>query len=872
MIRRLLAVAVLSVLLGFGAMALRGQSAPASQPASMAMVEAASSSPAGGPIAAEGARLRDQALAKLIAGDLEPGLAGLLKASQINPDDTRTAQLLSWVETYMAARTRVDAEREAEFDGDVRRVRYAMLAQSQQEALAASGLGAKIREHSAELAGAFSGSSNSEALDEADAESAGKFKEQSAKAMDKAVAALDKLADTIKDEKGDYAKTLRDVTDALRLRLKAYGQAWRDLKLDDASARHDSAAKLRALEDGIADSMSDIESLVSEEPWRVALVQARLARQTTDQPSRLPDADWYKALVSDVKSRADKAIAEARWYDALAGYAALSELEPDNEPFKEQTKIVRSHVRVLRLYGGKDDSTAGRLAVKMGTRPASAPASKPEEEPSWHEMTAGIDAAMVRDAIAKVADYYVVPVEYKKVARGGLTAVRVLADTPQAANSFPALADEAKHKAFVAVIDKQLEYVNGQATPDATTLALVFNSLLRASQDTVQIPTAVLAMEFTDGFLEELDRFSSMIWPNDVADFQKQTIGRFYGVGIQITKDPGEPLKVVTPLPDSPALKAGIKAGDLVLEVNGKPTDALSIDKLVDMIMGEKGTKVSLKIKRRGVLEPFDVALVREEINIRTVKGWRLLDEAGQWDYYLDRENKIGYIRISQFTDKTTQEVAEVLQELRRTGLRSLVMDLRFNPGGLLRAATIVADEFLRSGRIVYTQGRQTEKTEVKADGPGDFLTGDLVILVNESSASAAEIVSGALKDLHRATIIGDRSYGKGSVQNVIQIAKHNAFLKLTTAYYYVGDSGRLVHRSNGAKDWGVEPDIKVSLTPRQLERWLRIRRKTDLLPADGQQLSPADMSAQLEADMQLNTALMVLRLKQATPPAMAAK
>ncbi len=181
-----------------------------------------------------------------------------------------------------------------------------------------------------------------------------------------------------------------------------------------------------------------------------------------------------------------------------------------------------------------------------------------------------------------------------------------------------------------------------------------------------------------------------------------------------------------------------------------------------------------------------------------------------------------------------------------------------------------MANEFLDTGRIVYTRGRQVPRTEIKADKKGAYLQGDLVVLVDKKSASAAEILSGALKDWRRGVIVGQRSYGKGSVQNVIPVRRDEAYLKLTTAYYYL-PSGRLLHRQNSAKDWGVNPDVDVYITPRQMRRWLRIRRKTDLLQDFEPDLLKADLSQQYDADFQLNTAVLLLelmRLKRQAEPA----
>jgi carboxyl-terminal processing protease len=476
---------------------------------------------------------------------------------------------------------------------------------------------------------------------------------------------------------------------------------------------------------------------------------------------------------------------------------------------------------------------------------------------------------MVEEVIAKLERAYVTRVDYRDVTKGGLEAIKVLAETPQVAGTFPGLKDDAKRGKFLDFIEREMRSVDKKDRVDYLDLHLALNSILSASERTVRIPTEVLSVEFTDGFLNELDKFSSMIWPNDVADFVKSTMGRFFGIGVQISKEPGEPLKVVTPLLNTPAFRAGIKAGDLIEAVNGDDTEDESVDKLVQRIMGPKGTKVTLTIKRPGVIKPFDVDIMRGEIHIVTVKGWQR-SSSGEWEYLIDPDSKIGYLRVTQFTGDTVTDVDAALKELKQKGVRSLVLDLRFNPGGLLRAAKNVADQFLRNGRVVSTEGRQVPREELSAGAGGRYLDGHLIVLVNQYSASAAEIVSGAMQDWQRGFIIGQRTYGKGSVQNVIPIRRGKARLKLTTAYYYL-PLGRLLHRRPESDAWGVDPDIEVVMTPKQSKRWLEIRRRTDLLTeVDPEQLAD-DLAAQYQADIQLSTAVLMLKLLQIQSDGLAA-
>lgn len=847
---------------------------------SAAIISAQTSLPVSRPAAGElsAAALRDAGIQLVIAGKFDEGIATLTKAVKADPADKNASAALAWVESFMSDRVKAQAARDAEYQADVRRVRLSMVAQAYLPKLE-NQAGTVLRDKAAEISKTYAAAPNSDTLEEGSAAGVGELKSKQQAAAQTVLKLRGEATAALADDKSDYMKALRETLDDLAKRLAPWNEAWSALSETNGESRGETAAALRPLEEQLSEALADLETLVATEPWRIGLSQARLAKQVATEPEKIAEQDWYRAIVKEVEARGKKAIEEARWYDALAAYAGLHDLDPESTAYEQAVKDVRSHVRVLRFYGVKNDASAGSLGMprRNTTGPSSAasePAGEtPEEDVSWRELVAGIDADMVRSAVARVGDFYVSGVDYPKVAAGGLRALKVLAETPQAGHSFRLLADDDKRRSFVAAIERQIESITAQDHPDATSIIYAFNAVLRASERTVEIPTAVLCMEFTDGLLDELDPFSNMVWPHDVADFNKQTIGKFYGVGIQITKEPGEPLKVVTPLPKSPAMRANIKAGDSIMAVDGRRTEDLTVDKLVDMIMGEQGTSVKLLIKRRGLIDPFEVSIVREQISISTVKGWRQLDDDGQWDYFIDHEARVAYIRVTQFTDQTPGEVNSVLREVRRIGGRSVILDLRFNPGGLLKAAAVICDDFLRRGRIVFTSGRAAEKTEIHATAPGTYLDGDLIVLVNEHSASAAEIVAGALKDLGRATIIGTRSYGKGSVQQVYQIPSHKGYLKLTTAHYRVGDTGKLVHRTNGAKEWGVDPDLAVSMSPRQMERWLKIRRKTDLPQED--LASPqvqADLAAQLAADTQLSAALLVARLKQVAEPVVVAK
>ncbi len=788
---------------------------------------------------ADVAELRSRGIETALSGRFADGLKLLRAAAKAAPSDRVSARAVGLLEDYLEGYRAARAERAREYEEAAARVRQSRLAQAFVEQAEAEELKA-LREPVKSLAEAYNEAFTADDLEDvADANQAADMKKKSLESLTGSLEQIDKLMGLLDGREGRYAATFRALAAKARTSLVDHRRTWQEARVADRASRREAARELKSLEYDEGEALADLENMVFEKPWKVGLVQGRLARRLAEDKDAFAAEPWVVELVGATKARAKAFVEEAEWYDAMSAYNGLAELLPDNEDYEQQLKTVQRHVRVLNLYGQD-------------------PPEAEDEKPQWKEVVANVDADMVEKVIDQLDLSYVSSIDYRDVTLGALRAVKVLAETPQAAKSFPGLKDEKKRDRFLEDVERLMQDVRKHDRPDHLGLILALNGVLRGSETTVDIPTEVLAVEFTDGFLDELDKFSSMIWPSDVSDFEKQTMGHFFGVGIQIAKEPAEPLRVVTPLIGTPAFRAGIKANDLIVEVDGEPTEDLSVDKLVQRIMGPKGTKVILTIKRGGRTRKYPI--IRDEIHIRTVKGWQRLPGTGEWEHQVDPDGKIGYIRVTQFTGKTHDAIADALRNLRQEGVQSVVVDLRFNPGGLLRSAAKVANEFIYSGRIVSTRGRRVRRSELKANSSGSYLDGDLVVLVNQYSASAAEIVSGALKDWRRAKIVGQRTYGKGSVQNVVSIRRHRALLKLTTAYYYL-PKGRLLHRKNGAKEWGVDPDVEVFLTPSQTRRWLDIRRKTDIVQDVNQHELKEDLERQFESDIQLGTAVLMLKL-----------
>jgi carboxyl-terminal processing protease len=334
------------------------------------------------------------------------------------------------------------------------------------------------------------------------------------------------------------------------------------------------------------------------------------------------------------------------------------------------------------------------------------------------------------------------------------------------------------------------------------------------------------------GVLNKLDPYSNYISPDEIGRFKTTVESQFGGIGIQIGMEQGQ-LKIISPLVGTPAYRAGLEAGDAILEIEGKSTEGLQIDEAVKRLKGEAGTKVTLAVRHARTGERETVTITREMVHIETVLGdHRKSDDA--WDFMLDHDKRIGYIRISAFSRDTAEDVKKALVELKNQGLKGLIVDLRFNPGGLLSSAIEVSDLFVTDGRIVSTKGRNVPERSWDAEAEGTFEGFPMAVLVNHFSASASEIFSACLQDHKRAVIIGERTWGKGSVQNVIELEGGKSALKLTTASYH-RPSGKNIDRGPDAKDsdeWGVMPDpgFELALNARQTERLIRYRRDRDIL------------------------------------------
>jgi carboxyl-terminal processing protease len=558
-----------------------------------------------------------------------------------------------------------------------------------------------------------------------------------------------------------------------------------------------------------------------------ALASAQKARSYAEDAKAFGEQEWVKQIAAEALLAAEKFLKDYDWLKAGNIYAELAEIYPDQKQYESKTEDCVRHVRVESIY--KSDS-------------------------DWKDQLAGIHADdVIAEVSPRIQDSYVEPPDMQKMALAGLQSLAILGKGNKLQETFPVLTDQVKRLKFEEEIGKLIDKVNSEDKEQFNYKKFWWTFLLARllNQNTLELPEELIVREFLDGAMDELDKFSGVIWPYEMEDFQKHTVGRFSGVGILISMEKSK-LTVVTPIPDTPAYRAGIVPDDLIVSIDGESSEGITLNQAVRKITGPRGTKVVLGILHPWEEYPREIALTRDTIVIQSVKGLRM-GEDHKWRYFVDPAHQIGYIRLTSFTEEMVSELREVLEELRSAGVKGLIIDLRFNPGGTLSSAVQAADLFLSKGQIVSTKGRNTPPRHELANRNGLWLDQPMIVLISKYSASASEILAGALQDHHRALIIGERSFGKGSVQHVIPIADGNTSLKLTTAYYYL-PSGRCLHKVPDAAKWGVDPDLEVKLMPSELVDLMDIQRESEILRTNGQTTAPTTAETTTTSSMPTTT------------------
>ncbi|MBH07267.1 MAG: hypothetical protein CMJ20_13230 [Phycisphaeraceae bacterium] len=621
-----------------------------------------------------------------------------------------------------------------------------------------------------------------------------------------------------------------------------------------------------------------------------------------------------------------------------------------NDPAATHHEIhlrAQRHVRVVRLYTPVQYK---QMAEQRAKRRGEHFDPQMFREYMWQERLGGITKTMLDKAIDGAERHHIESTHgYGPLLIGAIDALMILLDTRGLEAEFPGLRQLHKVDLFRSYLQGKKNEIQ-QVTHGLNSIEAkqLIKMIIQTNRETVDLDERVLYYEMTEGAVQTLDKFTSVIWPYDADHFFKSTKGKFYGVGIQISMSLG-PLTVQDLPPNSQAIHAGLQAGDVIVKINGHTPTGYSAGYVSWRIQHDRGSKIRLEIERTGNSTPIEIVLdhglklnvrrprgeltvksplrgtpayradlraddkivsvngqstedwtleraVREitgdldtlvtlgikrgqkilkkdirraQIEIESIRGWQL-EPDDTWNYYIDSKRRIGYVRLSQFIPRSETDLDLAINQMRSNrGLDALILDLRFNPGGLLKTAIDVTNRFLAKGLIVSTidaEGNQTSARNARPDFCHPQIP--LVILINQTSASASEIVSGALQDHNLATIVGVRSYGKGSVQDLFAIATNDstsepsAMLKLTTHYYCL-PSGSKIHRRPRSSHWGVEPDLEVKMTDGQVRRALERRQDLDVLrkerlSADSQ--SDAGQILENGIDPQLEAALLILK------------
>jgi len=659
---------------------------------------------------------------------------------------------------------------------------------------------------------------------------------------------------------GEVLNNAGQISDPRLLQLSEVVEKYRLLDVSRSKSKKDAYEKQMSELDKIGESGIPEEPNKLSEAFLVVVRASELADE--QQKEELLKQPFVLNLIAKADSKGHELQEQGKWVESYAHcYYWLSTLYEDNKEYED---------------------TADKL-IKMASIETALKDNSCEKSADRYK---GVTREMLIRTVKALDISYVSALNYKEMAQKGVESSLLLSKV---------LTTEGKELAYsvdassVELWNKELYEIQSQLDTDMAIVRKddfinIFKDVLKLNLETIKLPEEVVVVQFSEAALEALDPFTNLVWPWRVKDFQKNMTQDFTGIGIHIQKVRGK-LTVASLLPGTPAYSSGLDANDNIIAVDGEMTEDMTLTCVVSKITGPKGTPVTLTVKHEG--DPNDVTeditIVRDRIIVPTIRGWQRdhkpttdagdNSDGGKWGHMVDPVNRIGYVRLTGFTDTTARDMEMQLLDLEEKGMQGLIIDLRGNSGGFLTTAAAVVDMFVEKGLIVKSQPRWGIANYEIAHKKGTHPDYPLVILINEGSASASEIVAGALQDVEykRATLVGTRTYGKGSVQMIVPYSGEGSQFKYTMAYYHLPSNQRVKNRyvmkKQGRKDWGIAPDVEVKMTAEELKKRADVQWSNDILVKadhDEAEKPVKRYSAEetLKADPQLQIGMLVLQAK----------
>ena len=694
-----------------------------------------------------------------------------------------------------------------------------------------------------------------------------------------------------KGDRAEFVKLLNLAGDAVRDPMLADAAKSLGVALDQNTV--DRHAKVQEHRETIAASLKTLAEETDQAAREEALMEGMSAAIAVhmladDKEAVLQEAD-VRRLVSATDAQARAAEQDGRWYAAAEMFERLHGLFEDEGTYVADRQRQLKRLSLIALYAPeRNHELRSQRLVESGEEPL--PEYNPAGE-SVAERLEDVEPLMLLYALVNADRHHVSGSKMRDLLVAGLNGVRLLAETEDLRGTYPQLENEQTRSRFVESLASRAADIERSPAVTDQTLQRVVRDVQSWNRQTVNLPDTLVLRVFGDGAMRAMDEYTEVIWPFDVRQFERSTRGNFSGIGVSIQMNAERKIQIVTPLDGTPAQRAGVRAEDIITEVNGEKIFGISLNQAVEKITGPKGTPVDITVERGQdeAIEEITFTIVRDTVELKTVKGWERLDATeDNWDWMIDPTYGIGYVRLTGFTENTTEDFDKAIEQMRKDGLQGLILDLRFNRGGLLDQAVEITSRF-----VDYTKARRSfgqvvvstrnDRTDGAGMPPERLLRRNtplpelpVVVLINEGSASASEIVAGAIQDYTEASaanavILGQTSYGKGSVQNVLPIdperrSSPRALMKLTTQYYVL-PGGRMIHRVPGKVEHGVVPDFSVTMLPDKVAESLILRQEADVLVLDEEGNPPAkedrpdpDRLIVEGIDLQLHAALVLLQ------------